>query len=396
MDVSSRLAGRGIHQLVVREPVGPVAAFTPWNFPINQTVRKIAPALAAGCSIIVKGPEETPASPAALIQCFADAGVPAGVVNLVYGDPGNISSYLVPHPVIRKISFTGSVPVGKHLAALAGQHMKRATMELGGHSPAVVFDDADLDAATRGLAFAKFRNGGQVCVSPTRFIVQENIFDEFTQRFTAAARAVKVGNGLDQGTQMGPLVNSKRLNAIEDLVGDAVAKGAKIETGGRRIGNEGNFYEPTVLSGLNLDMRVMNEEPFGPLALMIPFRDLEDALTELNRLPYGLAAYAWTRSVANTTALGAGLESWHGDDQSPGSRTSGNAVRRRQGFGLRLGRRHRGDGRLSRLQIRVASRPLRQCSGEGFGEAGLTLKSSRTSRPVACRRPTVARISRPL
>lgn len=299
----------GVYQLAIREPVGPVAAFTPWNFPLNQIVRKVGPALAAGCSIIVKGPEETPASPAELIRCFAEAGVPAGVVNLVYGDPAAISSYLIPHPVIRKVSFTGSVPVGKQLAAMAGLHMKRATMELGGHGPAIVFEDADLESATKALAFAKFRNAGQVCVAPTRFIVQEKVIGEFTERFKAAAKAVKVGNGLAEGTQMGPLINVKRRNAIEDFVADAVSKGAKVETGGRRIGNEGHFYEPTVLSGLDHSMRVMNEEPFGPLALMIPFRETSEAIAESNRLPYGLAAYAWTRSVANATSIGAGLQS---------------------------------------------------------------------------------------
>lgn len=300
---------QGVYQLSLREPVGPVAAFTPWNFPINQVVRKVGPALAAGCSIIVKGPEETPASPAEVVRCFADAGVPAGVLNLVFGDPAEISSHLIPHPVIRKISFTGSVPVGKHLAAMAGQHMKRATMELGGHGPAIIFEDADLAGAARALVTSKYRNAGQVCVAPTRFIVQEPVFDEFIAQFTSAVAAIKVGDGMQEGTQMGPLINSKRLGAIEALVADAASKGAKIETGGRRIGNEGYFYEPTVLSSLDTSMDVMNEEPFGPLALMVPFKDLGDALAEANRLPFGLAAYAWTRSVGHATAVGAGLES---------------------------------------------------------------------------------------
>jgi succinate-semialdehyde dehydrogenase/glutarate-semialdehyde dehydrogenase len=301
--------GPGIHQLVVKEPVGPVAAFTPWNFPINQVVRKVSAALAAGCSIIVKGPEETPASPAELIRCFADAGVPAGVVNLVYGNPGEISAYLIPHPVIRKISFTGSVPVGKQLAALAGQNMKRATMELGGHAPVIVFDDADIEAASRTMVSAKFRNAGQVCVSPTRFLVQENIYEAFVKRFVEGAGAVKVGDGLIEGTKMGPLVNHKRRNSIEKHLADATAKGAKIETGGRRLGNKGSFFEPTVVTDVHTDMAVMNEEPFGPVALMRPFRDLDEALGEANRLPYGLAAYAWTRSVKTANALGAGIES---------------------------------------------------------------------------------------
>jgi succinate-semialdehyde dehydrogenase/glutarate-semialdehyde dehydrogenase len=296
-------------QTVVREPVGPVAAFAPWNFPINQVVRKVSAALAAGCSIIVKGPEETPASPAELVRAFADAGVPAGVVNLVYGDPGTISSYLIPHPVIRKITFTGSTPVGKQLAALAGAHMKRATMELGGHAPAIIFEDADIDVATRLLAMGKFRNAGQVCVSPTRFLVQEGVYDRFVEGFTAAARAVKVGDGLAEGTTMGPLINARRVQAVDALVQDAVQKGAELVTGGERIGNAGNFYQPTVLSRVPLSARAMNEEPFGPVALMVPFAKLDEALEEANRLPYGLAAYAYTASAATAQALSSTVES---------------------------------------------------------------------------------------
>src|SRR5580693_8381470 len=200
----------GIYQLVVKEPVGPVAAFTPWNFPINQVVRKLSIALAAGCSIIVKAPEETPAAPAELIRCFADAGVPAGVINLVYGVPSEISEYLIPHPIIRKMSFTGSTVVGKQLAAIAGAHMKRVTMELGGHAPAIVFDDADIDVASRLLAGAKYRNAGQVCVSPTRMLVQEKVYEQFVDGFVAHTKKLKVGDGLESGTTMGPLANARR------------------------------------------------------------------------------------------------------------------------------------------------------------------------------------------
>ena len=298
----------GIYQLVIKEPVGPVAAFTPWNFPINQVVRKLSAALAAGCAIIVKGPEETPASPAELIRAFADAGVPDGVVNLVYGDPAEISGYLVPHPVIRKISFTGSVPVGKQLAALAGEHMKRATMELGGHAPAIVFDDADLEVAAGALVASKTRNAGQVCISPTRFLVQEKVYDEFVDRFVTQYGAVKVGDGLEPDTKMGPLINQRRVQAIEGLVADAVQKGAKVATGGSRIGNKGNFYQPTVLTDVTREMRVMNEEPFGPLAVMVPFHDLDEVLGEANRLPFGLASYAFTRSAKTANAVATGLE----------------------------------------------------------------------------------------
>ena len=298
----------GVYQLSLREPVGPVAAFTPWNFPINQANRKIAIALAAGCSIIVKGPEETPASCAELVRCYVDAGLPAGVVQLVFGVPAEISGYLIPHPVIRKISFTGSTVVGKQLAALAGQHMKRATMELGGHAPAVVFADADVAAATRQLAAAKFRNAGQVCVSPTRFLVQETVFAEFVDGFAAAARAVKVGDGMDPETRMGPLANPRRVQAMEALIADAVGKGAEVRTGGKRIGNKGNFFEPTVLTGVSRDMRVMNEEPFGPLAVVAPFREFDDMIEEANRVPFGLASYAFTRSARTAGAVGAALE----------------------------------------------------------------------------------------
>jgi succinate-semialdehyde dehydrogenase / glutarate-semialdehyde dehydrogenase len=298
----------GVYQLVVKEPVGPVAAFTPWNFPINQVVRKLCAALASGCSIIVKGPEETPASPAELVRTFVDAGVPAGVVNLVYGVPAEISSYLIAHPVIRKISFTGSTAVGKQLAALAGQHMKRVTMELGGHGAVLVFDDADIDAASRMLAAAKFRNAGQVCVSPTRFLVQEKVFDDFVGKFVAATSKVKVGDGLAEGTTMGPLANTRRVRAIETYVDDALKAGAERKTGGSRIGEKGNFFEPTVLTHVPKEARAMNEEPFGPLVMINPFSAFDEAVSEANRLPYGLAAYAFTRSAKTATAVASEVE----------------------------------------------------------------------------------------
>jgi succinate-semialdehyde dehydrogenase/glutarate-semialdehyde dehydrogenase len=298
----------GIYQLVVKEPVGPVAAFTPWNFPINQVVRKLSAALAAGCSIIVKAPEETPASPAELIRAFADAGVPAGTVNLVYGVPAEISEYLIPHPVIRKVSFTGSTVIGKQLAALAGAHMKRVTMELGGHAPSIVFDDADVDLAARLLSTAKLRNAGQVCVSPTRFLVQEKVYGEFVGKFTEAVKATRVGDGMDSGTQMGPLANSRRITAMETLIGDAVSKGASLKAGGHRIGNKGNFFEPTVLTDVPQDARILNEEPFGPVAVIAPFSTFDEVVMEANRLPFGLAAYAYTRSAKTANAIAAAVE----------------------------------------------------------------------------------------
>jgi succinate-semialdehyde dehydrogenase/glutarate-semialdehyde dehydrogenase len=299
----------GVRQMVVKTPVGPVAAFTPWNFPINQAVRKISGALAAGCSIIVKGPEETPASCAELVRAFADAGVPAGVVNLVFGAPAEISGYLIPHRVIRKVSFTGSTAVGKHLAMLAGQHMKRITMELGGHAPALVFDDADLETAVNQLAGSKYRNAGQICVAPTRLLVQNGVYEPFVEKFVDAARAIRVGDGLAPETTMGPLANLRRVEAMESLVADALAHGARVRTGGKRIGNKGFFFEPTVITDVPTSARIMNEEPFGPLAILNRFDGYEDGVAEANRLDYGLAAYAYTRSAKTMARLGESIES---------------------------------------------------------------------------------------
>ncbi|MFZ2156456.1 MAG: NAD-dependent succinate-semialdehyde dehydrogenase, partial [Bradyrhizobium sp.] len=298
----------GVYQLVIKEPVGPVAAFTPWNFPINQIVRKLSAALAAGCSIIIKAPEETPASPAELIRAYADAGVPAGVVNLVYGVPAEISSYLIPHPVIRKISFTGSTVVGKQLAAMAGAHMKRMTMELGGHAPVIIFDDADVEVAAKTMAASKFRNAGQVCVSPTRFLVQEGVYDKFVDKFVDAAKALKVGNGLEASSNMGSLANPRRSSAMETNVEDATKHGGKLRTGGHRIGKEGNFFEPTVITEVPNDAHAMNNEPFGPMAMINPFKTFDDAVKEANRLPFGLAAYAWTRSAKTANAIASSVE----------------------------------------------------------------------------------------
>ena len=297
-----------VYQLVVKEPVGPVAAFTPWNFPINQVVRKLSAALAAGCSIVVKAPEETPASPAELIRAFIDAGVPAGSVNLVYGDPAHISSYLIAHPAIRKISFTGSTPVGKQLAAMAGLHMKRMTMELGGHAPVVIFDDADVALAAKTMAASKFRNAGQVCVSPTRFLVQEGVYKDFVAQFVMHAEKLQVGNGMDTGVGMGPLANPRRMAAMENLIADAQQQHGQVKTGGQRLGSTGNFWSPTVIAELPTTARAMSEEPFGPMALINPFATFDDAVREANRLPFGLAAYAWTRSARTAQQIAASVE----------------------------------------------------------------------------------------
>ncbi|WP_435168163.1 NAD-dependent succinate-semialdehyde dehydrogenase [Falsirhodobacter sp. 1013] len=299
----------GVQQLAVRHPVGPVAAFTPWNFPINQVVRKLCAALAAGCSIIVKAPEETPASPAELIRAFADAGVPNGVIGLVYGVPAEISEYLIKHPVIRKISFTGSTPVGKLLAGMAGQHMKRATMELGGHAPVIVAGDADWQKAAAQMAASKTRNAGQVCVSPTRLLVDQKISDNFLEAFSSGMQKIKVGNGFDEGVEMGPLANERRIPMMEELIGDAVEKGATLVTGGHRIGNKGWFFEPTVLADVPLNARIMNEEPFGPVAIVNRMASLDDMIAEANRLEFGLAAYAYARSHEAVERIGREVES---------------------------------------------------------------------------------------
>ena len=298
----------GAIQQVFKEPVGPVAAFTPWNFPINQVVRKLCGALTTGCSIIVKAPEETPASPAELIRAFVDAGVPAGVVNLVYGNPAEISAHLIPHPAIRKITFTGSTPVGKQLAALAGQHMKRATMELGGHAPVIVAADADIPRAAKIAAGAKFRNAGQVCISPTRFLVHNDVREAFVTAFVAHTRTLTLGPGLDAKTTLGPLANPRRVTAMQKMTADAVQRGASVATGGSRVGEVGNFFEPTVLVNVPSDSLVLNEEPFGPLAAVRGFDKLDEAIGEANRLPWGLAGYAFTSSLRTANELSQWLQ----------------------------------------------------------------------------------------
>jgi len=271
-------------------------------------VRKASAALATGCSIIVKGPEDTPGSCAQLIKAFVDAGVPAGVVGLVYGNPAEISAYLTAHPVIRKITFTGSTPVGKQLAALAGTHMKRATMELGGHAPVIVAEDADVALAVKTAGGAKFRNAGQVCISPTRFLVHESIKNEFATALVKHAQGLKVGDGSLEGTQMGPLANPRRLTAMAEFTQDAVKRGATVAHGGERIGDSGNFWQPTVFTDVPLEAKVFNDEPFGPMAAVRGFNTLDEAIAEANRLPYGLAGYAFTRSLKNADLLARRVE----------------------------------------------------------------------------------------
>jgi succinate-semialdehyde dehydrogenase/glutarate-semialdehyde dehydrogenase len=298
----------GTRLAVVKEPVGPVAAFAPWNFPLGNPARKIGAALGAGCSCILKPAEETPASALAVARCLFEAGLPKEVLSIVFGVPPEISTHLLASPIIRKISFTGSIPVGKHLMKLAAEGMKRTTMELGGHAPVLVFDDVDVDKVLDMCVGAKYRNAGQVCVSPTRFYAHEKIYNRFVEGFATRAKAVVVGDGLEEKTQMGPLIHARRLTAIEGFIADAKQHGAKVQAGGARLRSPGYFYAPTVLSDVPSSARIMNEEPFGPVALINPFSDFDSVIKEANRLPYGLAAFAFTDSAHRAKLVGEQLE----------------------------------------------------------------------------------------
>jgi succinate-semialdehyde dehydrogenase/glutarate-semialdehyde dehydrogenase len=298
----------GLRSTVVHEPVGPVAAFAPWNFPLGNPGRKLGAPIAAGCSVILKAAEETPASALGVLQALLDAGLPKEVGQAVFGVPDEVSRHLLGSPVIRKLSFTGSTVVGKHLAKLAADDMKRTTMELGGHAPVLIFDDVDVETALDAMVAGKYRNAGQVCVSPTRFIVQQDVFNRFRDGFVERARAWTVGDGLVDGTQMGPMANPRRPEAMDKMIADATAKGGKLLAGGARIGNQGYFYKPTVMCDVPRDALMMNEEPFGPLAMINPFKGDDDMIAEANRLPYGLAAYAWTRDAKRQRLLGRELE----------------------------------------------------------------------------------------
>ena len=304
-----RLYGRvipsapGIRYITHRQPVGTVAAFSPWNFPMSQPSRKIAGALASGCSIILKAAEETPAGAMHIARAFHEAGLPPGVFNLVFGHPAEISSYLIPQDQVRLVAFTGSTAVGRHLTEIAATHMTPVLMELGGHAPVIVCDDVDAAAAGRISAIRKVRNAGQVCTSPTRFFVQESALEPFTRAFVEQVKRTVVGNGMDPATEMGPVANDRRLSALQALADDAVSHGAKLLAGGARRGNRGYFFEPTVLADVPYEARVMNEEPFGPMAIINPIRDLDEGIARANALPFGLAAYAFTHSAANVDRL---------------------------------------------------------------------------------------------
>lgn len=297
-----------VRQMVLREPIGVCAAFTPWNFPYNQAIRKICAAVGAGCTVILKGPEDSPSAVVAIARLFHDAGLPPGVLNIVWGVPAEVSEHLIRSPIVRKVSFTGSVPVGKHLASLAGAHMKRVTMELGGHSPVLVFPDADIDRAAKQLARFKVRNAGQVCVSPTRFYVHEKIYDRFLDSFVNTLKGVKVGDGLDPETQMGPLAHERRVPTMAKFVENAVERGGKVVLGGEALERIGHFFAPTVVTDLPDDSMLMTEEPFGPIAPIARFSDTDDVIRKANSLPFGLSSYVFTTSLQTATKVANGIE----------------------------------------------------------------------------------------
>ena len=304
-----RLYGRtipapdGIRYTVVRQPIGCVAAFSPWNFPMSQPARKIAGALAAGCSVILKPAEETPAGAVHIAQAFHDAGLPPGVLNLVFGLPEQISTHLIPDPSIRLVAFTGSTYVGKKLTLLAFEHMTPVLMELGGHAPVIVCDDVNPQESGVACASRKMRNAGQVCTSPTRFYIDEKIYQPFKESFIRYVQTIRVGHGLDEDAQMGPVAHKGRLAALQDLTDDAIAHGAKLITGGQRQAGKGYFFAPTILSEVPDEARIMQEEPFGPIAILNPVSNLQEAIDKANSTEFGLAAYALTHSAANVDKL---------------------------------------------------------------------------------------------
>jgi succinate-semialdehyde dehydrogenase/glutarate-semialdehyde dehydrogenase len=298
----------GVLQLVKRQAIGPVAAFTPWNFPAITPARKLSAALAAGCSVVLKPGEESPSTALALARALDDAGLPKGVLQVVFGVPDQVSSHLIASPIIRKVTFTGSVPIGRLLSARAAEGVKPITLELGGHGPVLVFADADIEkAAVEGVA-NRFRGTGQVCISSTRFLIQREAYAEFVEHFVAATQALKTGDGMDPQTQVGPLANPRQLAKMEQLIADAVEKGARVLAGGEALPGAGFFFQPTVLADVPMSARIMHEEPFGPIAILMPFDELSDGLQEANRLPYGLSAYAFTSNARTAIDVADGLE----------------------------------------------------------------------------------------
>lgn len=299
--VPSRMSN--MSQTVLKEPIGPVIAFVAWNFPVMNVVRKIGGALAAGCTITIKPSEETPGTAIAIGRAFMDAGLPPGVLNIVFGVPSEVSEHLCSSRIPRKLSFTGSIPVGKHLQKLAAENMIRCTMELGGHSPLMVFDDTDIDVAAKISVAGKFRNAGQVCVSPTRFLVQDTIKEKFTQAVINETNKIKVGNGLEDNVNMGPLIAERRVEVMNDFINDAVENGANIEIGGNRLNLAGSFFSPTILTDVSDNAKIMNEEPFGPLLPIDTFNSVDEVVDRANRLDFGLASYAFTNDPKIVSSL---------------------------------------------------------------------------------------------
>jgi succinate-semialdehyde dehydrogenase/glutarate-semialdehyde dehydrogenase len=299
----------GQRSLVMKEPIGPVAAFSPWNFPIHNPVRKLGAPIAAGCSVILKPAEESPASAIAVMQALLDAGLPEGVAQLVFGVPDEVSRHLLASPVIRKLSFTGSTAVGKQLMRLCADTVKKTTLELGGHAPVIVFDDCDFDKTVETLAAAKFRNAGQVCVSPTRFYIQQGIYARFTEAIARRSGRIRVADGLADDAEMGPLANPRRPASVDAMIREATSDGARVLTGGERIDADGFFYRPTVLADVPLTARAMNEEPFGPVILAAPFASFDEAVEQANRLPFGLAAFAFTENGRQANRIADAIES---------------------------------------------------------------------------------------
>jgi succinate-semialdehyde dehydrogenase/glutarate-semialdehyde dehydrogenase len=316
-DEARRIYGRVVdghlreHRLfVIKQPIGPVAAFSPWNFPALLPSRKIAPAIASGCSIIVKPAIEAPRTTLMIAKAIEDAGVPPGVVNMVTGDSSMISEHLISSDIIRKVTLTGSVPVGQRVLSLCAEGIKSVSMELGGHSPVLVFADADIETAAQVCARGKYRNNGQVCIAASRFYVQEEVAERFIKKFSEVTRSLVIGDGRDPKTDVGPLANKRRLAATEELVTDAVKKGAKVESGGKRPEKLtlGFYFEPTVLSHVDPSMNIMNDEPFCPVAPIMTFRDIDDAVAKANATEFGLAAYIFTKDTRTAFLAAEGVE----------------------------------------------------------------------------------------
>lgn len=294
--------------VVIKQPVGVVACITPWNFPNAMLTRKIAPAVAAGCAVVCKPANATPLSALAIVALAERAGFPPGLINIVTGQTAAIGAEMTSNPMVRKLTFTGSTPVGKQLMAECSQRVKRTSMELGGNAPFIVFNDADVDAAVQGALASKFRNAGQTCVCSNRLLVHADIYDEFTRKLTAAAAELRVGIGTDTGVTIGPLIDQKAADDVYSLIDDAVTKGARVELGGNRSAMSGSYVEPTVLTGVTRDMRVFSEEIFGPVAPIFRFEDEEEVIAMANDTEFGLAAYFYSRDIGRVWRVAERLE----------------------------------------------------------------------------------------